>query len=129
MKLIVILFVLNIAGCLPFDFTKTEKDKVHRLKKAGKELLQLTPESKPYDPAKDIVRIGPSLFKIITSRKTPANSIKIKIEKGDFFNPNERKGVTHSLFYITDKSKLGLRMRYDSKIDKFHIVGYSGSIE
>ena len=127
MKLKYIFFLLTIIGCQSVNFLKAEKLKIERLYIAGKELLKLTPETKPYNPVEDIVRVGPSLFEIITTRKSPIDSIRIEIKEGDFFN--EDRGVTHTMYYITNHSKIGLRIKYDPKIDKFHIVGYSGLLE
>ena len=77
--------------------------------------------------ANDVVNIGTSLYGILSSKQTPIDSIKIEIQKGVFFK--ESMGVTHSILYETNNSRLGLRIRYDKKIDKFHIVGYSGKID
>ena len=105
--------------------------KIGRLNQIAVELLEMGEitdfRSNRNSPTNDVVNIGTGLYGILSSKQTPINSIKIEIQKGDFFKEN--MGVTHSILCETNKSRLGLRMRYDKKIDKFHIVGYTGKID
>ena len=78
-------------------------------------------------PVEGVVNIGKGLYRIFTNRTVSTDSISIEIQEGDFFNESSK--VSHSIIYTSPKSRLGLRMRYDKALDKFHIVGYSGTIE
>lgn len=105
--------------------------KSERLKRIAIELLvikEITDFTSNWNrPVADVVNIGPRLYEILSNRKTPIDSIKIKITKEDFFEGNQ--GVTHSILYSAKNSKLRLRMRFERRIDSFHIVGYSGRID
>jgi len=46
----------------------------------------------------------------------------IETQRGDAFG--EGGGVTHSIIMRTAHDAICLRMRYDSSLDRFHIVGY-----
>lgn len=71
----------------------------------------------------DVVRVGPTLPGVPASMRTKFQSgYTIETKPGDAFS--EGGVVTHSFILRTAHSALCLRMRYDSSLDRFHIVGY-----
>lgn len=127
MNLKIILKIISIAFILLFIFYWLNNKK-ERLQVIAETLLKIDSTTIQFKtPSDDVVRIGDGLFSILHDRKTPRDSIKIEVHYGDFFDGNQ--GVTHYILFKTSNFKLGVRMRYDFWIDKFHIVGYSGMIE
>ena len=121
MRVIYLLMLILFLGC--------QDQKIDKLNTIANDLLLAEKKtSSGRIKVNDVVKIGNSLNEILKNRKTPISSIKIEIQRGDFLEDGKKK-VTHSILYTSTKSKLGLRMRYDKEIDKFHIVGYSGMIE
>jgi hypothetical protein len=128
MKISTIIFFF---GFLLLQSCTSNKELLVRLEKNARELLTLNQiqdfRSNTNHPTRDIVNIGDGLYEILRSRKKPIG--KIEIHTGDLFG--EGRNVTHSILYTSrdKKQTLLLRMRYDSKPDRFHIVGYSGKID
>ncbi|MGV3610072.1 MAG: hypothetical protein ACO1N0_03920 [Fluviicola sp.] len=124
-----LMFIL--AGFFLLNACTSNEELLLRLKKDARELLKIKPicdfRSNQNKPVKDIVNIGDGLYDILRSRKKPVG--KIEVHTGDLFGEDD--DVTHSILYTSrDKTQtLMLRMRYDSGLDLFHIVGYSGKID
>ena len=71
----------------------------------------------------DVVRVGPSLPGVLAAMRAEFQSgYTVEIQRGDAFG--EGGGVTHSIVLRTAHDGICLRMRYDSNLDRFHIVGY-----
>lgn len=94
-----------------------------RLESLGKEIL-LYAKAGNYDNRslpKDLVFIGNNTFWNILEITEPIDSIKIII--------HDSKDFGEESDYILDiGTHIGLRMKYDSNLDKFHILGYSGAL-
>lgn len=116
--------LLLIAASLEFR-------KIYRLEQIAKDLLEVKKisdfSSNQNHPVAGVVNIGPSLYEMIRHHQTNNDSFTIRIENGDVFS--EDHSITHSILYESEKSGLGLRMRYDWTRDRFHIVGFSGKID
>lgn len=71
----------------------------------------------------DVVVVGPMLPDMLQSM-TPdlKNGYAVTVVRGEPDSHDE--SVTHCIIIRTAQSGIMLRMRYDSAIDKFHIVGY-----
>jgi hypothetical protein len=144
---LVLLFV-HTTGCGGPD------DWEPRLQTAAVDLLKMKTVSyisKNADrPVKDIVNVGPGLAKMLQTRTTPIEDLKITVADIDLFKKPRfgwlseawdfvstaggwlgyYPGVTHSIKYDYNKGpqNLILRLRYSSKYDAFHILGYSGHL-
>lgn len=110
-----------------FVFACNQKENLSlRLKCSAKELLAVREitdfKTNNNKPTGDIVNIGKGLYQLLKKNKNETKHYKILVSEGDLFNDNN---VSHSIQYINAKNhtKLMIRIRYDNKKDKFHIVG------
>lgn len=78
-------------------------------------------------PIDGIVNIGNGLYGILKNHNVPIDQIKIESELCDCFN--ESIGITHSIVMTSPNARLCIRLRFDPSIFKYHIVGYSGTIQ
>ena len=125
MKLKVLLGIV-IATCFFLWFYS-----VHNVRLIGKQLLTIPPitdwSSNHNNPVQGIVNIGPGLYNALNTRTTPIEKIKVKGMMCDCFGDSFK--VTHSIVMASDKGQLCIRLRFDPFLWKYHVVGYSGSIE
>ena len=71
----------------------------------------------------DVVRVGPTLPGVLAAMRAELQSgYTVETQRGDAFG--EGGEVTHSIILRTAHHAICLRMRYDSSLDRFHIVGY-----
>lgn len=74
----------------------------------------------------DVVRVGPTLPRVLAEMRAELQSgYHVETQRGDAFG--EGGEVTHSIILHTAHDAICLRMRYDSSLDRFHIVGYSAA--
>jgi hypothetical protein len=125
-KVFVLVFTFVVFAIVAIAF----KSK-YRVKQLGGELLTIETinewSSNRNSPIDGFVNIGPGLYGILTTHKVPLKDIEVKSEFCDCFN--ESQYVTHSIKMKSPNGKLCIRLHYDYKLDKYHIVGYTGGIE
>ena len=147
-RLIVFVLLGLMAGCGGPD------DWESRLQTAAADLLKVKTISYNSEnanrPVKDIVNVGPGLAQVLKTRTAAIKDLEIKVANMDLFNKPRfgwlseawdfvstaggwlgyYAGVTHSIDYDYNKGpqRLVLRLRYSSKYDAFHILGYSGHL-
>lgn len=93
-----------------------------RVEKLGKEIYSFALQGDYEAPLpKDLVFIGNNTFwKLLEINQLP-DSVKIMVHERGF--DDDRAD-----YQIDFGTNIGLKVRYDSEIDKFHIVGYQGTI-
>lgn len=104
---------------------------LNRVEEIGRELLFL----KGMRPVSDevvadvpgVILVGPHLYDILSGHSVSLQDIKMKSQLCDCLG--ESFSVTHSIVITSPYNKLCIRLRYDLRKDKYHIVGYSGSID
>ena len=71
----------------------------------------------------DVVHVGSSLPGALAAMRPEfQGGYTVETQRGDAFG--EGGGVTHSIVLRTTHDAVFLRMRYDSSLDRFHIVGF-----
>ncbi len=92
-----------------------------RVKNLGVEIFQFA-QNGNYNASlpQDLVFIGNNTFWNILEITEPVDSIE--------FTVHDAKGIDDKADYLLDiGSYIGLRIKYDKEIDKFHIIGYHGT--
>jgi len=104
---------------------------VFTVKKLGGQLLSVKKindwNSNRNSPIDGLVNIGDGLYGILTTHTVPLNELAVKSRLCDCLGSS--LFVTHSIVIVSPNSNLCIRLRYDVRLGKYHIVGYSGRIE
>lgn len=104
---------------------------VYTVRKLGRQLITIPAIKDWYSnrnsPIDGFVNIGEGLYTILTSHHVPFNDLEVKSQLCDCLGHS--LFVTNSIVIVSPKSRLCIRLRYDVALDKYHIVGYSGTIE
>jgi hypothetical protein len=78
-------------------------------------------------PIEGFVNIGPRLYGEMKSHRVPLSQINVKGQLCDCFR--ESMDITHSIVMVGPHKEICIRLKYDMRLDKYHIVGYVGAIE
>ncbi|PTX58976.1 hypothetical protein C8N46_11145 [Kordia periserrulae] len=116
-SLIKILILLLLISC-----QKAELDE-KRIIGIGKQLTH-TEFSQSEFEVSDIVKIGNGMKKKIIELKKNATAFEYGINNGDFEEPFGNRKADGILTITTDYKDIGIRLKYDKKLDKFHILGW-----
>jgi uncharacterized membrane protein YjdF len=104
---------------------------IYTVKNTGNQLLMIRAitdwKSNRNNPVDGVVNIGQGLYAVLTSHNVPLDQLEVKSALCDCFGYT--LSVTHSIVVISPRSSLCIRLRYDILLGKYHLVGYSGSIE
>ena len=102
---------------------KTELDE-ERIIGIGRKLTQTELSQSDYNQISDIVIIGDGLRDKMTELQKNATEFEFEIKAGDFkesFDENKADGI---LTIKTEYKNIGIRLKYDNVLDKYHILGW-----
>jgi hypothetical protein len=115
---LIVLILLLLISC-----QKTELDN-ERIIAIGKKLTQTEWIQSDYKQISDIVIIGDGLRNKMTELQKNTTEFEFGIKTGDFkepFGDNKAYGI---LTIKTEYKKIGIRLKYDNDLDKYHILGW-----
>ena len=95
-----------------------------RIIKIGKELSQTEFTKTNYTQITDVVMAESGLREKMTELQKNATEFEYKIVKGDFEKPFGNNRADAVLTIITNYQNIGIRIKYDKRKDKYHILGW-----
>jgi len=113
-----ILILLFIVSC-----QQNELDK-DRIVEIGKKLTQTDFTQLDFKQISDIVIVGNGLREKITELQKKATEFEFGIKVGDLEEPFGDSKADGILTIKTDYKNIGIRLKYDKKMDKYHILGW-----
>jgi hypothetical protein len=124
-KKVIILFSITVFLILIQLFTASNSKQ--RVEAIGHELIQIKKitdwRSNNNSPIDDIVNIGPDLYKVISSSKVKKENITVTSNYAGVL------GLWPTILIETNNSELLIKLRYDFWLMKYHITGFTGTIE
>lgn len=124
-KKVIILFSITVFLILIQLFTASNSKQ--RVEAIGYELIQIKKitdwRSNNNSPIDDIVNIGPDLYKVISSSKVKKENITVTSNYAGVL------GLWPTILIETNNSELLIKLRYDFWLMKYHITGFTGTIE
>jgi hypothetical protein len=124
-KKVIILFSITVFLILIQLFTASNSKQ--RVEAIGYELIQIKKitdwRSNNNSPIDDIVNIGPDLYKVISSSKVKKANITVTSNYAGVL------GLWPTILIETNNSELLIKLRYDFWLMKYHITGFTGTIE
>jgi len=96
-----------------------------RIANIGAELVSVDLSENESIIIDDVVWIGNGLKEKIHAIRSNTTEFEYLIERGDLEKAFGDKKADFILTIITDFENLRIRLKYDEKIDKYHILGWS----
>ncbi|MGB1296236.1 MAG: hypothetical protein ACPG6V_12235 [Flavobacteriales bacterium] len=115
--------LIVLISILLFSCQKTELDK-ERIIGIGKKLTQTELTQSDYKQILDIVIIGDDLMNKMTELQKNATEFEFGIKSNDLRHPFGNDKADGILTIRTDYKNIGIRLKYDDDLDKYHILGW-----
>lgn len=109
---------------LLFNFSCNNQVRDEKLNKVASELIKNDIRSAEMNSTENIVFVGESLKEKIRELKKQNTDIQFEFRKGDLNYPYGNFQADYILILDNSVQKVDIRLKYNSKKDRFDILGY-----